>query len=58
MKDDLLAASAQLTASENARAADEAQIAQLEQQLAQRTELGESLKSQLAGLSETLESFS
>ena len=58
MKDDLVSASARLSASESARAEDQEEIARLQQQLAQRTEVGESLKSQLAGLSETLESFS
>ena len=58
MKDDLVSASARLSASASARAEDQDEIARLQQQLAQRTEVGESLKSQLASLSETLESFS
>ncbi len=58
MKDDLVSASARLSASASARAEDQAEIARLQQQLSQRTEVGESLKSQLASLSETLESFS
>lgn len=58
MKDDLTSASARLSASARARAEDQAEIARLQHQLAQRTEVGESLKSQLASLSETLESFS
>ena len=58
MKDDLVSASARLAASASARAEDQAEIARLQQQLTQRTEVGESLKSQLASLSETLESFS
>ncbi len=56
--DDLTDAAAQLMANASARAEDEARINRLEEQLTQRTELGESLKSQLASLSETLESFS
>ena len=58
MKDDLVSASARLSASASARAEDQEEIARLQQQLTQRTEVGESLKSQLASLSETLESFS
>jgi type IV pilus assembly protein PilB len=51
-------ASERLAAAERARAESEAKIAELEERLAQRTEVGESLRSQLADLSRTLDSLS
>ena len=54
---DVASASERLSAAERARGEGEARIAELEAQLTQRTAVGESLKSQLADLSRTLESL-
>jgi Type II secretion system (T2SS), protein E, N-terminal domain len=52
---DVATASQRLAAAERARAESEAKIAELEERLALRTEVGESLRSQLADLSRTLD---
>ena len=54
--DDAAAAASRVTASTTS-AADQAKIERLEQQLAQRTDVTESLKEQLAGLTRTLEDY-
>jgi Type II secretion system (T2SS), protein E, N-terminal domain len=52
---DVATASQRLSAAERARAESEARVAELEERLALRTEVGESLRSQLADLSRTLD---
>lgn len=57
ISEDVATASERLAAAERARAESEAKIAELEVRLAKRTEVGESLKAQLADLSRTLDTL-
>ena len=56
--DDVKTASERLAAAERERTESEAKIAELEERLEKRTEVGESLKAQLADLSRTLDTLS
>jgi len=56
--EDVRTASERLAAAERERTESEAKIAELEERLEKRTEVGESLKAQLADLSRTLDTLS
>ena len=58
LAEDVRTASERLAAAERERTESEAKIAELEERLEKRTEVGESLKAQLADLSRTLDTLS